>query len=313
MRKPKKLIKSPLRYPGGKSKLVKIISKYIPRDYKEFREPFFGGGSVSFYAIQAINPNATYKASDLNYDLVCFWTVLKEKPYELVEAIRNVKENFRNGYELFNIIMARRNRNLDTFQRAIDLFVLNRITYSGTVDSGGYSEQAFKKRFTDSSINRLLEAAKIIKKIDIIHADYEILLKEPGEDVFIYLDPPYYSKSKSKLYGIRGSLHTNFNHEKLANVLSKIKHKWLLSYDDCEYIRKLYSDFEIVTIEVTYGTGSNKRQKEILIANYDLVEVFLQNESRENQSSEKEARELIKKKELSKEQAVSLFSAISRK
>ena len=263
------MIKSPLRYPGGKSKLVKKISKYIPIDFTEFREPFFGGGSVSFFYVNQF-PERIYKATDINLDLVCFWQILKESPQILYREVLKIKHGFTDGKALFNFIMNRRDKNLDCFQRAVDFFILNRITYSGTVDSGGYSEQAFKKRFTLSSIERLIEAHQIVRHIQIEHADFEKLINEEGENVFIYLDPPYYSKEKSKLYGKKGNLHTGFDHERLYKTLLKTKHKWLLSYDDSEYIKNLYADFSIIEIDVTYGTSKNKKQKEILIANYEL-------------------------------------------
>ena len=269
------MIKSPLRYPGGKSKLVKEISKYIPINFNEFREPFFGGGSVSFYFVNKY-PNKIYRASDRNLDLVCFWQQLKDNPQQLYKEVLQIYESFRGneGKRLFNIIMNRRNENLTCFQRAVDFFVLNRITYSGTVDSGGFSNQAFQKRFTKSSIDRLLEAHKIIRYIDIIHSDFEVLINDPGENVFIYLDPPYYSKSNSKLYGKRGNLHTEFDHLRLYEALRNSTHLWLLSYDDDDFIRNLYSDFFIEVINVTYGTGNNKKQTELLIANYDLKKIF---------------------------------------
>ena len=69
--------------------------------------------------------------------------------------------------------------------------MLNRITFSGVVDSGGYSEQSFRKRFTISSIERLKQAYNIVKYIEFSPKDYTDLLFKNGEHVFIFLDPPY--------------------------------------------------------------------------------------------------------------------------
>ena len=63
--KNKKEIKTPLRYPGGKSKAVRIINPIIPNDFSEFREPFVGGGSVFIDAKQNINPRSVYKINDI--------------------------------------------------------------------------------------------------------------------------------------------------------------------------------------------------------------------------------------------------------
>ncbi len=94
--------------------------------------------------------------------------------------------------------MANQNEGTE-FERAVRFFVLNRITFSGTVDSDGYSQDAFKNRFIESAIIKLLEAHKIVKDFKITPGDYEQLLFEKGENVFIFLDPPYIKATKSRL------------------------------------------------------------------------------------------------------------------
>src|SRR4051794_20586233 len=135
------MIKSPLRYPGGKSRGVKFLAKFIPH-YKEFREVFFGGGSLSFYCIQKHQEKEVqYVASDLNYELYCFWLQLKDNGVEVIGEIQNIYDQYKrvkDGKPLFNTLVERRSSNLTELQRATDFFVLNRITFSGVVDSGGY-------------------------------------------------------------------------------------------------------------------------------------------------------------------------------
>jgi DNA adenine methylase len=93
---------------------------------------------------------------------------------------------------------------------------MNRITFSGVMDAGGYSQQAFETRFTLSSIERLRQISPLLCDVEITCGDYEELLMRQGEDVFIFLDPPYLSVAKSKLYGQRGVLHTGFDHQRMA-------------------------------------------------------------------------------------------------
>ena len=78
-------IKTPLRYPGGKSKALKKILPLVPK-FKEFREPFLGGGSV-FIALKQIYPECKYWINDLNNDLHHFWKSLKNEPEKLIEKI----------------------------------------------------------------------------------------------------------------------------------------------------------------------------------------------------------------------------------
>jgi len=267
------MIKSPLRYPGGKSRAVKFLYQFIP-EYREFRELFFGGGSVMFYCMQ-MHPEARYQANDLNYDLFCFWHQLSLNKERLIKAIWAIKNNRKNGRELFYELVEARKNGLPDFQRGVDFFVLNRITFSGVVDSGGYSEQAFQKRFTDSSIERLEKAHQIAKNIDFTATDYTKILHSAGKDVFVFLDPPYFSATRSKLYGKRGALHVQFDHERFAREMKNCPHKWLITYDNSDFIRELFSDFHQLEWELQYGMNNYKRNfaskgKELLIANYPL-------------------------------------------
>lgn len=99
----KKLAKSPLRYPGGKSRALKQIIPLIPPKIKDYREPFVGGASV-FFAIRSIFQNHidAYWINDLNYDLYCFWKQTRDSVTKLVNAISDTKANYSNGRVLFD-------------------------------------------------------------------------------------------------------------------------------------------------------------------------------------------------------------------
>jgi len=269
-----KLIKSPLRYPGGKSKAIKKILPLIPTGYKEFREPFVGGGSVFLTAKQELNISAKYKINDLNYDLYCFWKVAQKNINALVNEIQRIKDTTKDGKELYRQL-TNNDKKLSEFERAVRFFVLNRITFSGTVDSGGYSKQAFEKRFTDSSIDRLLLLSEPLQEVEIYHGDYEKFLFQEGEDVFIFLDPPYLTQAKSKLYGKNGDLHINFDHKRFTNNMKMCKHKWLITLDDTPEIRQLFDFAYIYEWELQYGMNNYKQDtakkgKELFISNYKL-------------------------------------------
>lgn len=271
-----KFYKSPLRYPGGKSRAIKILKDYFPRNFSEYREPFFGGGSVGIYLSQiSQQKQIPFFANDLNQDAYCFWQILKTQNKVLINEIQRIKEAFKNGRELYESILSRRNENLNNFQRAVDFFVLNRITFSGVVDCGGYSQKAFESRFTHTSIERLKNMDTMLQNFIFSNESYENLLQKEGKDVFIFLDPPYYSATKSRLYGKKGDLHTNFNHQRLCANLKNTKHKFLLTYDDSNFIRELYQDFYISNYSLQYGMNNYKQTQaakgaELLISNFSL-------------------------------------------
>lgn len=269
------MIKSPLRYPGGKSRAVNLISKLLP-EFDEFREPFVGGGSVFIYAKQRF-PNKKYWVNDLYFELYKFWEMSQKDVNTLIDKIYEWRNKFPVGKELHQFL----NQNLSTFndiERAAAFFIYNRITFSGTSLSGGFSEGAFSGRFTESSIQRLNEFAQVINgSTKITNLDYKDVVNEEGNNVFIFLDPPYYSATKSALYGKNGNLHKAFDHEKFADTMKNCKHKWLITYDDCEYIRDLFSFANIIPWDLTYGmrnvtAHSDQKGKELFISNY-LTEI----------------------------------------
>lgn len=266
------MIKSPLRYPGGKSRAVDTISKLIP-DFREFREPFVVGGSVFIYAKQRF-PNRKFWVNDIYFELFKFWEMTQKDVNVLINKIYEWRAKYPVGKELYRFL----NEHLDGFndlERAAAFFIYNRITFSGTSLSGGFSEHAFTGRFTESSIQRLNKFAEVINGSKITNLDYEEVVKKDGENVFIFLDPPYYSATKSALYGKRGNLHKSFDHERFAETMKNCSHKWLITYDDSEYIHKLFSFASITPWNLTYGMrnvteNSDQKGKELFIANYDI-------------------------------------------
>lgn len=266
-------IKSPLRYPGGKQKALNQIIPHLPENINEYREPFIGGGSVFLAVKQLFNHQIKhYWINDLNFDLYCFWLSAQNEIQLMVDKVNEFKENNKNGRELYHYFTSDDSK-LNNFERAVRFFVLNRITFSGTVDSGGYSQQAFEKRFTDSSIERLLKLSECLDSIAITNYDYESILLKEGENVFIFLDPPYLVAKKSKLYGRKGFLHTSFDHERFAENMKKCQHKWLITYDDSPEIRELFHFANITEWTLQYGMNNYKKTsaakgQELFIKNY---------------------------------------------
>ena len=264
------MVKSPLRYPGGKSRAVKLISTLIP-DFDEFREPCLGGGSVFVYAKQRF-PAKKFWVNDLYFELYKFWEMTQKDNCALIKKIYEWRDQFTVGKDLHKFL----NENLAGFndlERAAAFFIYNRITFSGTSLSGGFSEGAFAGRFTESSIERLNDFAKVINGSIITNLDYEELVKREGENVFIYLDPPYYSATKSALYGKNGNMHKSFDHIKFAETMKNCRHKWLITYDDSEYVRDLFSFANIIPFDLKYGMrnvsgNSDQNGKELFISNY---------------------------------------------
>lgn len=256
-------IKSPLRYPGGKSRAVKTIYKFIPPETKTLCSPFFGGGSLEIYCTQM---GIKVYGYDYFQPLVDFWQWLLKDQNKLANVVEKyrplkTKDEFYNLQK--NHIKAK-----NSFERAVEFYVLNRTSYSGSTFSGGMANYKgdINPRFTKSSVDRLRNFK--IENLTVEFAHFKESIPRHKKDL-LYLDPPYLIESN--LYGNRGHLHKDFDieHEVLAKILKKRKN-WILSYNNSDAIRELYEGFQIVPLEWTYGMSKDKKSNEILIISNDI-------------------------------------------
>lgn len=271
----KRKLQTPLRYPGGKARIADKLCGLFPQKFKEYREPFIGGGSIVLNLVTVTDhqrKNANFWVNDLNPEVSIFWQVAKDHLPALVDLVSSIYSEYKNsnktGEELFAKLRTIDN-SMSNMERAARFFILNRITYSGTTESGGFSQSAFKGRFTESAIERLANLEQRLDQVVVSNLDYSEVVNSCGEEVFIYCDPPYLSATESRLYGKRGSFHTNFNHEEFARIMRRSPHKWLITYDDSPVIRDLFSFANIQEWQLRYSMNT-KRSKttEIYITNY---------------------------------------------
>lgn len=267
------MIKSPLRYPGGKSLFLERICPLLGSDFAEYREPFAGGASV-FFRMRQLFPDRRFWINDLFDDLYLFWRELRDDPESLariVDVFRTKSLDLERTYRFIK----ERSGSLSEAERAALFFVMNRISFSGTSFSGGFSREAAESRFTESSIERLKEAAPLLCGVKLTRFDYEEVISAPSDGpVVIYADPPYLSAERSKLYGNDGDLHAGFDHERFASAMRRSGYRWVVSYDDCEEVRRLFSFANVMGFEISYGSrlssGDGKVGRELLITNFEV-------------------------------------------
>jgi DNA adenine methylase len=272
--------RSPLRYPGGKQKAISRIGPLIPSGFLEYREPMVGGGSVYFFA-RSENLFEKYWINDKFSELISFWKTVQEPGAcsVLMNKLFHLKNQFNSPKKLKEYFLRMKDVDTtDSMETALLFFFFNRVTFSGTTKAGGFSVEASKKRFTDSSIQRLEPMPEALDGTKITLGNYADVIKADGERVFLFIDPPYVSANK--LYGKNGELH-NFQHAELADLLKNTKHKFLMTYDDHEDVRKLYRRWANVQQKLTvkewslrYGMNNCNTQKackvgcELFISNY---------------------------------------------
>lgn len=244
--------KSPLRYPGGKTRAIKILESYIVKYYPNDRvlvSPFLGGGSFELYLA---DKGYQIHANDLFKPLYTFWSNANK-------ISENVRSYMPVSKETFHKMRKEIEEISDPIEIATYYFIINRCSFSGSTFCGGYSQQAATGRLTESSIKTLENVD--LSNVKIYNEDCVTFLKRYSDEL-IYADPPYYIETY--IYGKDGDLHEAFDHEAFAIELKKHP-KWILSYNDCPYIRNLYKDCRIFSESWSYGMNSTKKSSEILI------------------------------------------------
>ena len=249
--KPQSHGKSILRYPGGKSRAVKIIlPKIQAQEAKTLISPFFGGGSIEF-AWGKDNPMGQVRGIDIYPPVVCFWQHALSNPAGIADRVQRFYPLERERF----YALQRELIHLDGDELAAAFYVLNRASFSGATMSGGMSPG--HRRFTQSAIDRLrnFSAPNVsVSHGNVIDVLGSLLASDPSEAV-IYLDPPY-KLDDSVLYGDKGSTHKRFDHSEFAGICNKLSeagHRFIISYNDEATIRALYPDLNIETASWAYG------------------------------------------------------------
>ena len=272
-----KSLKTPLRYPGGKSRACVKMGPYFPdlRDYEEFREPFLGGGSVAIYITKKY-PNLDIWVNDLYEPLVNFWQQLQMFGIDLKDKLVDLKTT-NNTPELAKDLFLKakeqvNDTSLSNVDRAVAFYIVNKCSFSGLTESSSFSAQASNANFSLRGIEKLPEYSKLIEHWRITNYSYDYLLGAEG-NAFVYLDPPY--DIKDNLYGRKGSMHKGFDHDRFAADCSACSFDQLISYNSDQLVKERFKDWKTGEFDLTYTMRSvgeymreQKERKELLLFNY---------------------------------------------
>ena len=279
-----KSYKTPLRYPGGKSRALSKIFQFAPdlTKVKQYREPFLGGGSVALEMSKRY-PLMDIWVNDLYEPLYNFWCVLQHDVDELYETLYDLKSVYCNQDAarcLFDAMKeAINNKDITDVERAVAFYVVNKCSFSGLTESSSFSAQASDSNFSINGINKLIEYSHMIEGWTITNLSYEELLTD-DKDVFLYLDPPY--DIKDNLYGKSGNMHKRFDHDDFAKQCDHHTSPMLISYNSDQIVKDRFKEWSVSELAHTYTMRSvgcyNTEQasrKELVLLNYDLPSDFI--------------------------------------
>lgn len=274
-----KSYKTPLRYPGGKSRALTKLSQYLPnlKDYTEYREPFLGGGSVAIEVCK-MNPHLDIWVNDLYEPLYNFWCELRDNGQEMRDQLVQLKYRHPEPASAKELFIDAKEKVNDHFlpatARAVAFYIINKCSFSGLTESSSFSKQASESNFSMRGIDKLPGYSQIIKNWKITNVSYEQLLSD-SKSTYIYLDPPY--EIGSNLYGKRGSMHKGFDHDQFAGDCDRFVSPQLISYNSSQLIRDRFKDWKAAEFEHTYTMRSvgeymsdQQQRKELVLMNYDI-------------------------------------------
>ena len=249
------------------------------KDFREYREPFLGGGSVAL-EVSKRYPHLNIVVNDLYEPLYNFWRELQDHGQALRDELFDLKDRYPNpelARTLFDSAKEYLSRPLEDtkdFQRAVSFYVVNKCSFSGLTESSSFSAQASDSNFSIAGIDRLPEYQKLIANWKITNLSYEHLLTD-NKAVFTYLDPPY--EIGSNLYGKRGNMHKGFNHDTFAVDCDCFIGPQLISYNSSQLIRDRFEGWTAAEFAHTYtmrSVGSyntdQASRKELVLFNYEV-------------------------------------------
>ena len=269
---------SPLRYPGGKSKLCDCIESYMENcgeAIDTYIEPFAGGAGIAM----ALLLNRKVKRviiNDLNVGVYSFWKAICESTEDFLRLLHDTDINMETYNRQKLIYSLQMNASpAYSLELGFATFFLNRTNYSGILDSGpigGYAQKGTYNigvRFNKIELaTKIQNIARFSSKIKIHNKDiidFNSRVISHCKRAFIYYDPPYYIKGEN--------LYTNFlrhdDHQKIHDSISKVKLPWLLTYDNAKEIYDIYSDYKAYKFCLSYtlNSTSNRQGTELMFSN----------------------------------------------
>jgi len=260
-----------LKWAGGKAQLLSTFHKYFPKSFNRYFEPFLGGGAVFFHLMPE---RATL--SDLNQELINCYQVVRDDVDRLIELLKRHTNDKAHYYR----VRAWNSHQLTPVEQAARLIFLNKTCFNGLyrVNSLGQFNVPFG-RYKNPKIcdeQNLRAVSRALSSVDLKSSRFEDVLRQARRGDFVYLDPPYQPISPtSNFTGYTKDAFDFADQERLCKTAQALNRRGcllMLSNSDNEFIRELYEDFNIVTVQANRAINCRAdrrgRISELLIMNY---------------------------------------------
>lgn len=270
---------SPLRYPGGKQVLARVLAHLIALNDCSggtYAEPYAGGAGAALSLLFSGHVKRL-RLNDADPRIFAFWSSVLRGADEFLRLLADTPVTI-DEWRRQKAIYLNPSRH-DRLALGFATFYLNRCNRSGIISGagpiGGYSQKGNWKidaRFNRSELGaRIKRIAAYSDRISITKLDARVFLKRLAADPtmadrgFVYLDPPYFEKG-SKLYM---NHYADDDHSALAEVMrGELPFKWIMSYDNVRAITKIYcKGFRQTSFDLGYSASKSRIGSELLIFN----------------------------------------------
>jgi len=264
-----------VKWAGGKRQLIADLKNNLPKKFNRYFEPFIGGGALFFN----IQPENAY-ISDINPELINLYQVIKNDVYELIDDLKQHKNDEEYFYEIRNIDRNGKYKKWSDVQKASRFIYMNRTCFNGLyrVNSKGEFNVPYGKYSNPRILDEinLLNCSQLFQNTEIRHSDFSEILNHVQKGDFVYFDPPYAPLNETSSFtsytkdGFGEDMQVKL--KKLCDELDNMGVYFMLSNSDTKGINKLYKDYEIKKVLASRAINSvtSKRGKitEVLVRNY---------------------------------------------
>lgn len=269
---------SPLRYPGGKSRLVDFIKSIIEQNHLKggtYIEPFSGGAAIAL-ALAIDGYMERVVINDFDRSIYAFWYSILHHTNSFIDKIRNTPLSIEEWH--IQRTIQQNKQNADLFALGFSTFFLNRTNRSGVLKAGvigGLNQTGPYKIDARYNKEQLIERIQLIvehKDKFILHNEDAINLLRRYRNIsrknLVYLDPPYYVKGRE--------LYVNFfkeaDHISLSQAIQgRDNLNWIITYDNHSFIHNLYMNARSLSYALPYSAGTNKHGIELLFCKQNII------------------------------------------
>lgn len=263
---------TPLRYPGGKAKLINYTTSLITQNNYlgcTYVEPFAGGAGL---AIQLLFNGIVNRLilNDKDRSVYALWHSILHQPDELIDLLLNTDITIDSWHMQKDVQLRKDTENL--LSLGFSTLFLNRTNRSGILNAGPIGGKKQNGNFKldcrfdkQDIINRIRKITQVSHLIEFYNHDaiyfIENIINPITDRVFIFFDPPYHIQGP----GLYLNHYKDDGHRMLSTIISNVQHPWIVTYDNTPLINELYSNFTCTTYQLNYSAQNPQKGTELMI------------------------------------------------